>query len=241
MDENKQKLSSMTQLVYNLSKVRRNSSDHNSDLDTNLLTRRQDDALCTVNSLEQSAGEKDSGSCQEESSYASSTVLIGNNFGGKNGVRLIKLPEVPKLPPYTTWIFLDRYICTTLGQLYMCSPIYIHVQEPCFNMCKPEIAQTLTCSLFHTNQCCSLISTRMNIHMCKMIYTKLCFKWLSSSFMLPIGIVYGCMEYEFLFCCCWLNISKLRFYVTWLKYCEAASHAITAATLLALCCRFSSL
>ncbi|CAL9120990.1 unnamed protein product [Musa textilis] len=108
MDENKQKLSSMTQLVYNLSKVRRNSSDHSSDLDTNLLTRRQDDALCTVNSLEQSAGEKDSGSCQEESSYASSTVLIGNNFGGKNGVRLIKLPEVPKLPPYTTWIFLDR-------------------------------------------------------------------------------------------------------------------------------------
>ncbi|RWW09612.1 hypothetical protein GW17_00026891 [Ensete ventricosum] len=86
MDENKQKLSSMTQLVYNLSKVRRNSSDHNSDLDTNLLTRRQDDALCTVNSLEQSAGEKDR----------------------KNGVRLIKLPEVSKLPPYTTWIFLDR-------------------------------------------------------------------------------------------------------------------------------------
>ncbi|WOK96870.1 histone-lysine N-methyltransferase EZ1 isoform X1 [Canna indica] len=108
IEENKQKLSSMTQLVHNLSKVRRNSSDPSSDLDANLLSRRQDDALCTVNSLEQSGGEKDSGSCQEESSYASSTVLIGNNFGGKNGVRLIKLLEVPKLPPYTTWIFLDR-------------------------------------------------------------------------------------------------------------------------------------
>ncbi|XP_042415466.1 histone-lysine N-methyltransferase EZ1-like [Zingiber officinale] len=104
MEENKQSLINMTQLVYNLSF--RNCSDHNNDLHADLLTRRQDDALCTLNSLEQS-GEKDSGSCQEESSYASTAVLIGNNFGGKN-VQLIKLPEVPKLPLYTTWIFLDR-------------------------------------------------------------------------------------------------------------------------------------
>ncbi|XP_073098810.1 histone-lysine N-methyltransferase CLF isoform X2 [Elaeis guineensis] len=108
MEENKQKLSSITQHLYNLSKFRRDTTISNTDTDVNLLTRRQDDALCTLNSVELSGGEKDGSSCQEESSYASSTVILGSNFGGKNAVRPIKLPEVPKLPPYTTWIFLDR-------------------------------------------------------------------------------------------------------------------------------------
>ncbi|XP_038971855.1 histone-lysine N-methyltransferase CLF-like isoform X3 [Phoenix dactylifera] len=108
MEENKQKLSSIIQHLYNLSKFRRDPTINNTDVDVNLLTKRQDDALCTLNSLELSGGEKDSSSCQEESSYASSTVILGSNFGGKNAVRPIKLPEVPKLPPYTTWIFLDR-------------------------------------------------------------------------------------------------------------------------------------
>nr|AIC33179.1 enhancer of zeste-like protein [Elaeis guineensis] len=108
MEENKQKLSSITQHLYNLSKFRRDTTISNTDTDVNLLTRRQDDAPCTLNSVELSGGEKDGSSCQEESSYASSTVILGSNFGGKNAVRPIKLPEVPKLPPYTTWIFLDR-------------------------------------------------------------------------------------------------------------------------------------
>ncbi|XP_072979738.1 histone-lysine N-methyltransferase CLF [Typha angustifolia] len=108
MEENKQKLGTITQHAYNLSKARRNTTSNCTDIDVDLLTRRQDDALCTLNSLEISAGEKDSISCEEESSYASSTVLLGSNLGGKNAIRPIKLPEVTKLPPYTTWIFLDR-------------------------------------------------------------------------------------------------------------------------------------
>ncbi|XP_038987267.1 histone-lysine N-methyltransferase CLF-like isoform X3 [Phoenix dactylifera] len=108
MEENKQKLSSITQHLCNLSKFRRDTTSNNTNIDVNLLTKRQDDALCMLSSLELSGGEKDSSSCQEESSYASSIVLIGSNYGGKNTVRPIKLPEVPKLPPYTTWIFLDR-------------------------------------------------------------------------------------------------------------------------------------
>lgn len=107
MEENKQKLSSIMQHLSNLSKFRRDTTANSTDIDVNLLTKRQEDALCTLNSLEPSGGEKDS-SCQEESSCTSSTVLLGSSFGGKNAVRPIKLPEVPKLPPYTTWIFLDR-------------------------------------------------------------------------------------------------------------------------------------
>nr|CAD1827738.1 unnamed protein product [Ananas comosus var. bracteatus] len=108
IEENKQKLSTFTQHTYNLSQTRRNNTVNSTDIDVNLLTRRQDDALCTLNSLELSAGEKDSTSCQEESSYTSSVVLLGGNVGGKNAIRPIKLLEVAKLPPYTTWIFLDR-------------------------------------------------------------------------------------------------------------------------------------
>nr|XP_029122773.1 histone-lysine N-methyltransferase CLF isoform X3 [Elaeis guineensis] len=108
MEENKQKLSSIMQHIGNLSKFRRDTTSNNANIDVNLLTKRQDDALCMLSSLELSGGEKDSSSCQEESSYASSIVLIGTNYGGKSTVRPIKLPEVLKLPPYTTWIFLDR-------------------------------------------------------------------------------------------------------------------------------------
>ncbi|KAK3131692.1 hypothetical protein QOZ80_6AG0510020 [Eleusine coracana subsp. coracana] len=43
-----------------------------------------------------------------ESSFSTSNGIMGGNFGAKNAIRPIKLPEVEKLPPYTTWIFLDR-------------------------------------------------------------------------------------------------------------------------------------
>ncbi|KAI3807863.1 hypothetical protein L1987_23799 [Smallanthus sonchifolius] len=36
------------------------------------------------------------------------SVLLGSSIAVKNVVRPIRLPEVKKLPPYTTWIFLDK-------------------------------------------------------------------------------------------------------------------------------------
>jgi hypothetical protein len=63
-----------------------------------------------VHSLEVSPVEEDGVSSEEESSYATSTVLLGGNQAAKSAIRLIKLPEVPKLPPYTTWTFLDRSV-----------------------------------------------------------------------------------------------------------------------------------
>ncbi|XP_058080558.1 histone-lysine N-methyltransferase CLF isoform X2 [Magnolia sinica] len=108
IEENKQKLHSITNHAYNQSEVRRSTAGSNNDTTTDLLTKRQEDALCMLNGLDLSNGEKDNCSSQEDSLQSSSTVLLGSSFGGKNIVRPIKLQEVQKLPPYTTWIFLDR-------------------------------------------------------------------------------------------------------------------------------------
>jgi [histone H3]-lysine27 N-trimethyltransferase EZH2 len=55
--------------------------------------------------------DKDGGNSQDESSFTSNGILAGN-LGAKNAIQVIKLPEVEKLPPYTTWIFLDRSVYT---------------------------------------------------------------------------------------------------------------------------------
>ncbi|KAF8406294.1 hypothetical protein HHK36_008379 [Tetracentron sinense] len=107
MEENRQKLMVVTNQLHNLSKERINSKTSDPDKNVDLLTKRQKDALGMPNGLDVTNGEKDSNSSQEDS-HASSAVLLGLSFGVKNAVRPIKLMEVKKLPPYTTWIFLDR-------------------------------------------------------------------------------------------------------------------------------------
>jgi [histone H3]-lysine27 N-trimethyltransferase EZH2 len=109
--ENKTNISSYTQRTYNLSKNRQISTSKGTDSASNLLTKRQDDALCTLHSLDIIPVDKDGGTFQDESPFSSSNVMFGGNLGPKNAIiRPIKLPEVPKLPPYTTWIFLDRSV-----------------------------------------------------------------------------------------------------------------------------------
>lgn len=79
-----------------------------------MLTRKQHDAMCAKNDYELPTGERDGTSFLEECSSASSSMLLGGNLGGKSSIRPIKLPEVTKLPPYTTWIFLDRLYMSLL-------------------------------------------------------------------------------------------------------------------------------
>nr|CAB3469743.1 unnamed protein product [Digitaria exilis] len=106
--ENKANLSTCTQRTYNLSKNRQSNTLKGTDLASNLLTKRQDDALCALHSVDIYPTDKDGSNFQDESPYSSSNVILGGNLGAKNAIRPIKLPEVAKLPPYTTWIFLDR-------------------------------------------------------------------------------------------------------------------------------------
>ncbi|KAG8478356.1 hypothetical protein CXB51_028116 [Gossypium anomalum] len=104
LEENRQKLGGITYHLYKLSNERRSSWISDTDSAPDLLTKRQKDALGMQNGIDASNGDKDHYSCQE----SSTAVLMGSSIPVKNAVRPVKLAEVKKLPPYTTWIFLDR-------------------------------------------------------------------------------------------------------------------------------------
>jgi histone-lysine N-methyltransferase EZH2 len=74
-----------------------------------MLTLRIENALCKLSGLDPTSGDKETVNCQEESCSSLSTINFGSSSGGKSIVRPIKLPFVEMIPPYTTWIFLDRY------------------------------------------------------------------------------------------------------------------------------------
>lgn len=107
MEENKQKLVGITTHLLKSSTERRIRRINDSDKGVDLLTKRQKDALDMQNGIDVSDGENDR---SQEDGHASSAVLLGSNVAVRNAVRPIKLPEVKRLPPYTTWIFLDRFV-----------------------------------------------------------------------------------------------------------------------------------
>lgn len=107
MEENKQKLVGITTHLLKSSTERRIRRVNDSDKGVDLLTKRQKDALDMQNGIDVSDGENDR---SQEDNHASTAVLLGSNVAVRNAVRPIKLPEVKRLPPYTTWIFLDRFV-----------------------------------------------------------------------------------------------------------------------------------
>ncbi|KAL4179741.1 hypothetical protein AMTRI_Chr13g121590 [Amborella trichopoda] len=108
IEENKQKLKVFTDRIHNLSKSRKLPMVNAVDSNTDLLTKRLEDAMCMLSGLDLSAGEREQSLCVEESPNASPAIVFGSNSSGKNVFRPIKLPEEQKIPPYTTWMFLDR-------------------------------------------------------------------------------------------------------------------------------------
>lgn len=107
MEENKQKLVGVTNYMYKLSMERKTSSIFDAGMSVDLLSKRQKDAFNMHNGIDVNNGNKDT---IDEDSHASTAVLLGSNVAVKNAVRPIKLMEVKRLPPYTTWIFLDRCV-----------------------------------------------------------------------------------------------------------------------------------
>eukprot|EP00249_Psilotum_nudum_P018319 c26746_g1_i2 orf=1648-3561(-) len=73
-----------------------------------MLTVRIQKALCRLSIPESTASDKESGGSQEDGSNMFLPIIFGSTSGGKSVVRPIKLPAVQRIPPYTTWIFLDR-------------------------------------------------------------------------------------------------------------------------------------
>uniref|UniRef100_A0A6N2MK68 CXC domain-containing protein n=1 Tax=Salix viminalis TaxID=40686 RepID=A0A6N2MK68_SALVM len=107
MEHNKQKLVGVTNHLYKLSKERKNSWISYTDNSVDLFTKRQKDALSMHGGIDSSNVDKDSRGSEEDGN-SSTAVLLGSSIPVKNAVRPIKLPEVKRLPPYTSWIFLDR-------------------------------------------------------------------------------------------------------------------------------------
>ncbi|KAJ4714846.1 Histone-lysine N-methyltransferase [Melia azedarach] len=106
MEENRKKLVGITNHMYRLSMERRNSQIINTDSSIDLLTKRQRDVLGLRNGIDESDRYRDSHITQEDGLVC--TAVQGSSNPAKNAVRPIKLVEVKRLPPYTTWIFLDR-------------------------------------------------------------------------------------------------------------------------------------
>ncbi|CAA0840978.1 Histone-lysine N-methyltransferase CLF [Striga hermonthica] len=107
MQENTEKVVDVMKNLYKLSMERRNTKSNCGYGGVDLLAKRQKDAIDMHNGIGISNGDNESSSSQDDG-YAPSAILLGSSIAVKNAVRPIKLPEVKKLPPYTTWIFLDR-------------------------------------------------------------------------------------------------------------------------------------
>ncbi|KAK7245428.1 hypothetical protein RIF29_40274 [Crotalaria pallida] len=109
MEENRQKLVGVTENLCNMSMDRKTcSSITDSDKNLDLLTKRQQEAIDMHNGVNASSNGDAESNGYHEDDHGSTAVLLGSNVAVKNAVRPIKLPEVQRLPPYTTWIFLDR-------------------------------------------------------------------------------------------------------------------------------------
>ncbi|GAV67751.1 SET domain-containing protein [Cephalotus follicularis] len=101
IEDNKQKLLGVTNHLSKFSNGRKSCWTNNNDNSVDLLTKRQNDAV------DMTTGDKDGYSSQEDA-HGSTAVLQGSSMAVKNADRFIKLAEAKRLPPYTTWIFLDR-------------------------------------------------------------------------------------------------------------------------------------
>lgn len=107
VEGNTQKLENLTKDLYNLATERKCLEIFDAGGKIDLLSKRQKDALDMQNGIDTSNGDDDSNS-SEDDGYATSAILLGSSIAVKNAVRPIKLPEVKRIPPYTSWIFLDR-------------------------------------------------------------------------------------------------------------------------------------
>uniref|UniRef100_A0A7N0UVB1 Uncharacterized protein n=1 Tax=Kalanchoe fedtschenkoi TaxID=63787 RepID=A0A7N0UVB1_KALFE len=84
IEENRKKMSSVTNYLFELSQNRRQAPLFVNNVDSDLLSNALVDKPTP------------------------SVVLLGSGITVRSSVCPIKLPEVKRLPPYTTWIFLDK-------------------------------------------------------------------------------------------------------------------------------------
>eukprot|EP01018_Ginkgo_biloba_P008815 Gb_34683 [translate_table: standard] len=108
IESNGNKLAAHTAHLISLTESRKAQNLTGQDGAKDMLTLRIESALCKLSGPDSTSGDKEIVNCQEEGSSASSTIIFASSSGCKSIVRYIKLPSVQMIPPYTTWIFLDR-------------------------------------------------------------------------------------------------------------------------------------
>lgn len=106
-EENAQKAYDLGELFLKLSTERKNHTVHGADSSIDLLSKRQQDVINMQTGIGSSNGDNDSNS-SEDDGYASSEIRLGSSIAIKSAVCPIILPQVERLPQYTTWVFLDR-------------------------------------------------------------------------------------------------------------------------------------
>ncbi|CAM8905005.1 unnamed protein product [Rhodiola kirilowii] len=106
IEENRKKMISVANYLFELSQDRRQATSFDINVNLNMLTTRQKEAIDLLNDAYDTA---DNGACSSpDDKPAPSIVLLGAGITVKSSVTPINLPEVKRLPPYTTWIFLDK-------------------------------------------------------------------------------------------------------------------------------------
>lgn len=74
---------------------------------SDLLVKRQRDSLGMKSGIDGNDADKNSYSFLEDG-HANSAMAQGSSVPVKISLKPIKLPDIKRLSPYTTWVFLDR-------------------------------------------------------------------------------------------------------------------------------------
>ncbi|KAL3346439.1 hypothetical protein AABB24_025069 [Solanum stoloniferum] len=106
-EENAQKAYDLGEFFLKLSTERKNLIVHGADISIDLLSKRQQDVINMQTGIGSSNGDNDSNSCEDDG-YASSEIRLGSSIAVNSAVCPIILPQVERLPQYTTWVFLRR-------------------------------------------------------------------------------------------------------------------------------------
>lgn len=106
LEKNGIALESHTNHLYELAKSKSDPCNMDQIKGKSVITFNFGSGICIFDGSDSGFMEKDIVNSQEE--ILSSGIVFGNSKNGKSLITLIKLPFIEKIPPYTTWIFLDR-------------------------------------------------------------------------------------------------------------------------------------
>jgi [histone H3]-lysine27 N-trimethyltransferase EZH2 len=81
----------------------------NTSSSENMLSNRMVNSLHKFRTWDWANSSNDKDGHSQEESFSSGTLMLGNSVH-KTVVQFVKLPIVERVPPYTTWIFLDKYV-----------------------------------------------------------------------------------------------------------------------------------